>query len=133
MLSCFSCVWLFETLWIVAHQAPLSMGFSRQEYTPSSKGSSWSLRDWIHISCLLHWQAGSLPLTSPWQRHLLMWTTQFKTLKWRRDTYLVFEVHCYVNLDFTFTLGLHLNKGLTPEFLYPMMHEHDSLFLLILV
>ena len=28
----FSCVWLFATLWTVAHQAPLSMGFSRQEY-----------------------------------------------------------------------------------------------------
>ena len=27
-----SCVWLFETLWTVALQAPLSMGFSRQEY-----------------------------------------------------------------------------------------------------
>ena len=25
-------VHLFETLWTVAHQAPLSMGFSRQEY-----------------------------------------------------------------------------------------------------
>ena len=32
MLSCFSCVRLFATLWTVAHQAPLSMGFSRQEY-----------------------------------------------------------------------------------------------------
>ena len=31
-LSHFSCVWLFATLWAVAHQAPLSMGFSRQEY-----------------------------------------------------------------------------------------------------
>ena len=31
MLSCFNHVWLFETLWTVAHQAPLSMGFSRQE------------------------------------------------------------------------------------------------------
>ena len=27
-----SCVWLFGTPWTVAHQAPLSMGFSRQEY-----------------------------------------------------------------------------------------------------
>ena len=27
-----SCVRLFATLWTVAHQAPLSMGFSRQEY-----------------------------------------------------------------------------------------------------
>ena len=41
MLSCFSCVRLFLTLsciqlfatqWTIAHQAPLSTGFSRQEY-----------------------------------------------------------------------------------------------------
>ena len=32
MLSCFSHVWLFMILWTVAHQGPLSMGFSRQEY-----------------------------------------------------------------------------------------------------
>ena len=32
VLSCFSCVQLFVTPWTVAHQAPLSMGFSRQEY-----------------------------------------------------------------------------------------------------
>ena len=32
MLSLFSHVQLFVTLWIVACQAPLSMGFSRQEY-----------------------------------------------------------------------------------------------------
>ena len=32
VLSSFSCVWLFATLWTVAHQAPLSMGFFRQEY-----------------------------------------------------------------------------------------------------
>ena len=32
MLSRFSCVWLFVTLWTATLQAPLSMGFSRQEY-----------------------------------------------------------------------------------------------------
>ena len=32
MLSHFSCIQLFLTLWTVAHQAPLFMGFSRQEY-----------------------------------------------------------------------------------------------------
>ena len=32
MLSRFSYVRLFATLWTVAHQAPLSMEFSRQEY-----------------------------------------------------------------------------------------------------
>ena len=30
--SCFSRASLFVTLWTVAHQAPLSVGFSRQEY-----------------------------------------------------------------------------------------------------
>ena len=32
MLSCFSCVELFATLWTVARQAPRSMKFSRQEW-----------------------------------------------------------------------------------------------------
>ena len=32
MQSCFSCFWLSLTLWTIAHQAPLSMEFSRQEY-----------------------------------------------------------------------------------------------------
>ena len=32
VLSCCSHVWLFVTLWIITHQVPLSMGFSRQEY-----------------------------------------------------------------------------------------------------
>ena len=33
VLSHFSHIQLFVTLWAVAHQAPLSMGFSRQEYS----------------------------------------------------------------------------------------------------
>ena len=32
MLSCFSCVRLCAALWLIARQAPLSMGFSRQEH-----------------------------------------------------------------------------------------------------
>ena len=36
MLSHFSCVQLFVTPWTVAHQAPLSMGLSRQEYWSGS-------------------------------------------------------------------------------------------------
>ena len=32
MLRYFHCVWPFATLWTVACQAPLPMGFSRQEY-----------------------------------------------------------------------------------------------------
>ena len=32
VISHFSCVQFFATLWTIAHQAPLSMGFSRQKY-----------------------------------------------------------------------------------------------------
>ena len=32
VLSCFSRVWLYATLWAVTCQAPLSMDYSRQEY-----------------------------------------------------------------------------------------------------
>ena len=70
VLSHFSCIPLFVTLWIVICQAPLSMRFSRQEH-------------WTGLPCLfpddlpdpgikpcllmhlLHWQAGSLPLAPP--------------------------------------------------------------------
>ena len=55
---------LFATLWTVASQDPVSMGFPRQEY--------WSelpfLLHGIFLiqgsnPCLLHWQADSLPLS----------------------------------------------------------------------
>ena len=32
LLIHFSCVWFFVTLWTIAHQTPLFMGFSRKEY-----------------------------------------------------------------------------------------------------
>ena len=63
----FSCVQLFVTAWTTARQAPLSMGFSRQEYwsiasitMPSSRGSSQP-RDRTCDSSAL--QADSLPLS----------------------------------------------------------------------
>ena len=62
MLTFFSRVWLFATLWTVAHQAPLSMSFSRQEYwsrlpcpspgdlpDPGIKPAS------LYISCIGRW------------------------------------------------------------------------------
>ena len=57
MLSRFSHVWLFATPWTVAHQAPLSMGFSRQEYWSGLSGPGLNLS----LLCLLHWEVGSLP------------------------------------------------------------------------
>ena len=40
MLNCFHHVKLFTTLWAIACQAPLSMGFSRQEYWSGLPGPS---------------------------------------------------------------------------------------------
>ena len=40
----FSHVWFFVTLWTIAHQAPLSMGFSRQQFR--SRGFPWGSSGW---------------------------------------------------------------------------------------
>ena len=75
VLSHFSHVQLFATLWTIACQVSLSMGFCRQEY--------WSWlpcpppRDLPKLGdpCLwylLHWQAGSLPLTPPGKPHFVV-------------------------------------------------------------
>ena len=69
MLSLSSCVALFVTLWTVAHQAPLSMGFSRQEYWSGCLAILQGIFPPqglnLCLLCLLHWQACSLPLASP--------------------------------------------------------------------
>ena len=71
MLSHFSHVWLSATPWTVASQAPLSMGFSRQEFC---NGLPWSPpRDLPDPGIqptfphFLQWQAGSLPLATTWK------------------------------------------------------------------
>ena len=69
VLSLFSHVQLFATPWTVACQAPLSMGFSRQEYwsgLPCPPPGIFPTQGWNpHLLHVLLWQAGSLPLASP--------------------------------------------------------------------
>ena len=69
VLNCFSCVQLFATLWTVVHQAPLSMGFSGQEYWSAlpflSPGDPPNPGINLCLSCLLRWLAGSVPLALP--------------------------------------------------------------------
>ena len=54
VLSRFSHVWLFETLWAVACQTPvygiLQARILERVAMPPSRGPSW-LRDWIRFSC----------------------------------------------------------------------------------
>ena len=63
-VSLFSCVWLFATLWTVAHQAPLSMGFSRQEcWSGLPFPTPGDLSDpGLKLMYLLHWQVDPLRL-----------------------------------------------------------------------
>ena len=70
ILSSFSSVWLFATLWAVAHQASLSMGFSRQEPWNGLPfplpGESSPSRDWTgisYVSCI--GRCTLTPLTPP--------------------------------------------------------------------
>ena len=69
VLSHFSHVRLFLTPWTVALQAPLSMGFSRQEYwsglpfTPPGDLLYPGIEP--HLLCLLHWQVDSLLRVPP--------------------------------------------------------------------
>ena len=81
LLSCFSCVWLFVTLWTIAHHSPLSLKLSRQEYWSDCQALLQEIFPTqglnLHLLCLLHWQVGSLPLVSP--RSLFAYI-QFKTI-----------------------------------------------------
>ena len=62
-----SSVQLFATPWTIAHQAPLSLGFSRQEYwsgLPFPPPGDLLIQGWNScLLCLLHWQADPLPLS----------------------------------------------------------------------
>ena len=69
MLNHFNPVWIFLTLWTITHQAPLFMGFSRQEHWSESPcpppGHLLTHRSNPRLLHLLHWQVGSLPLVPP--------------------------------------------------------------------
>ena len=70
ILSFFSHVWLFVTLWTIAFQDPLSMRILQARILEwvamlSSRGSSQPRG----LLPLLHWQADSLPLAPPGKPH----------------------------------------------------------------
>ena len=65
MLRHCSRVQLFVTLWTAAHQAPPSMGFSRQEYwsgLPFPSPGVFPTQGWNPCLMPPHWQVGSLPV-----------------------------------------------------------------------
>ena len=63
-----SCVWLFETLWTVACQTPLSMGVFQARIL------QWDLFDPGINLCLLYWKADSLLLSNQGWSPSIIWT-----------------------------------------------------------
>ena len=91
ILSRFNRVQPFATLWTIAHQAPRSMGLSRQEcwselpcVPPGEMFPSQGLNPCL--ICLLHWQEGSLPLVS-----------LRKSIHWLYNMSVKFNIHERVN------------------------------------
>ena len=73
LLSHFSCVWLCATPQMAAHQAPLSLGFSRQEHwsglpfpSPMQESEKWKWSCWVVSDP--QWPHGLQPsrLLRPW-------------------------------------------------------------------
>ena len=83
MFSRFSRVWLFVTPQTVAIQAPLSMGFPGKHGGVGShvllQGIFPTQGSKLGVLCLLHWQAGSLPLSQSERSpgHPWCWATGF--------------------------------------------------------
>ena len=68
MLSSFRHIQVFATPWTIACQAPLSTGLSGQEFwsgLPCPPPAFSNQESSLSLSCLRHWQAGSLPVDSP--------------------------------------------------------------------
>ena len=66
-------VWHLATLWTVAHQAPLSMGFSRREYWSelpfSCSRGSFRPRDRTQVSCISGIACGFFTRWAIWEAH----------------------------------------------------------------
>ena len=77
LLSCFSHIQLFATVWTLAHEALLSMGFSRQEYSgyskwvarPFSPRKSSSLRDRTFVLCHPALASRFFTTSATWKAH----------------------------------------------------------------
>ena len=88
VLHCFSHVKLFATPWTVARQAPLSMGFSRQEY-------------WRRLPCsppgnLPYWGIKTVSLISPGLagRYETLWFTSHVNTLFQRN-YKFYQWFCF--------------------------------------
>ena len=107
VLNCFSCVWLFATLWTVAHQAPLPMGFSRQEY--------WSALPFPPPGDLSDPRIEPASVTSPalagrffttnrsLSMEMIIWFLSFVSLVWCVNWYVYIETTLHLGINTTWS------------------------------
>ena len=71
--QCYSCVWLFATLWTIACQAPQFMGFSRPRILEwagiSSSRGFFPARDWTQVSCISFSESRFFTVEPPGRPH----------------------------------------------------------------
>ena len=126
----FSHIWLFVAPWTVACQAPLSTGFSRKEYwsrlpcpppgdLPHSGTEPASL-------CLLHWQAGSLPLAPAVKPPLTIWWC-FTPVLWITYNF-IFIFYFFIFFSWLLGKSLKLIFQLTHLF---FVQIHPTCFLIV--
>ena len=127
VLSCFSRVQLLVTLWTVARQAPLSMGFSRQEYwsgLPCPPPGDLPCPGIEPESIMPPALAGGFFTTSAtWEAHVS--PSVVSTLLWPHGLYLARLLYPWDSPDKNTDLGRHsllqrifLTQRLNPGLLY---------------
>ena len=105
--NCFSRVWLFATLWTVAPQAPLPMGFSRQEY--------WSALPFPPPGDLSDPRIEPASVTSPalagrffttnrsLSMEMIIWFLSFFSLVWCVNWYVYIETALHLGINTTWS------------------------------
>ena len=111
----------------IAHQVPLSMGFSRQEYWSGCHALLQGIfltQGWNpNLLCLLNWQAGSLPL-SPSGKSIHCTSN----LKFNLQTILFFLTFFHSSPKNTIIDGILFLYNRANLFIHPFMFPHLSCY-----
>ena len=124
-------VWLFATPWAVAHQVPLSMGFSRQEYWSGllffSPGEKKISPDPGIISRSPALQADSLlsePPRKPQEAHQYWFVKRRNKLLSSNNMYsrMFLRITCITCMSIYLSIQPFTYLPIHPSFIYPSIH-----------
>ena len=129
MLSGFSHIQLFVTLWTVARQAPLSMGFSRQEYWcgfPCPPPGNLPDPGIKHLLYLLYWKVGSLLLVPSGKPHICLYLLPWVFLHIFEELYLKQKYTLFYKPNKHSSLKIQLHHPSIPQSKQPIYITHFS-------